>query len=73
MYETMITMYRKEGGFLALYRGIIPTVAGVAPYVSALSSMPTCLGVRSVLTANDIGRAQFHDIRICAEILDAGR
>ncbi|KAI9893252.1 MAG: hypothetical protein M1814_000380 [Vezdaea aestivalis] len=26
-------MYRTEGGFLALYRGIVPTVAGVAPYV----------------------------------------
>ncbi len=34
MWETMITMYRNEGGFLALYRGIVPTVAGVAPYVS---------------------------------------
>jgi len=30
----MITMYKTEGGILALYRGIIPTVAGVAPYVS---------------------------------------
>ncbi|PNS21667.1 hypothetical protein CAC42_1521 [Sphaceloma murrayae] len=27
------TMYRTEGGLPALYRGIIPTVAGVAPYV----------------------------------------
>jgi hypothetical protein len=27
-------MYKKEGGAVALYRGIIPTVAGVAPYVS---------------------------------------
>lgn len=26
-------MYKTEGGFLALYRGIVPTVAGVAPYV----------------------------------------
>jgi solute carrier family 25 phosphate transporter 23/24/25/41 len=26
-------MYKTEGGILALYRGIIPTVAGVAPYV----------------------------------------
>lgn len=33
MFETMVLMYRNEGGFLALYRGIIPTVAGVAPYV----------------------------------------
>lgn len=33
MWETLIHMYKSEGGFLALYRGIIPTVAGVAPYV----------------------------------------
>jgi len=34
MWETMVTMYKTEGGALALYRGIVPTVAGVAPYVS---------------------------------------
>jgi len=33
MWQTMITMYKTEGGILGLYRGIIPTVAGVAPYV----------------------------------------
>ncbi|KAI1081237.1 solute carrier family 25 member 42 [Whalleya microplaca] len=33
MWTTMGSMYKNEGGFLALYRGIIPTVAGVAPYV----------------------------------------
>ncbi|KAL8838177.1 MAG: hypothetical protein Q9176_005260 [Flavoplaca citrina] len=33
MWATMKTMYLTEGGFLALYRGILPTVAGVAPYV----------------------------------------
>lgn len=33
MWETMATMYKTEGGVLALYRGIVPTVAGVAPYV----------------------------------------
>ncbi|KAJ2965694.1 hypothetical protein NQ176_g10491 [Zarea fungicola] len=33
MWSTMATMYRSEGGIPALYRGIIPTVAGVAPYV----------------------------------------
>ena len=36
MWETLVTMYKTEGGFLALYRGIVPTVAGVAPYVGAL-------------------------------------
>lgn len=34
MYATLVTMYKTEGGLLALYRGILPTVAGVAPYVS---------------------------------------
>jgi len=29
----LVIMYKTEGGVLALYRGIIPTVAGVAPYV----------------------------------------
>lgn len=33
MWQTMGAMYRTEGGIKALYRGIIPTVTGVAPYV----------------------------------------
>lgn len=33
MWGTMVLMYKSEGGFSALYRGIFPTVAGVAPYV----------------------------------------
>lgn len=33
MWAIMVGMYKTEGGFRALYRGIIPTVAGVAPYV----------------------------------------
>lgn len=33
MWTTMLVMYNTEGGILALYRGIIPTIAGVAPYV----------------------------------------
>ncbi|KAL7622941.1 hypothetical protein AAE478_006620 [Parahypoxylon ruwenzoriense] len=33
MWSTMVMMYKQEGGIPALYRGIIPTVAGVAPYV----------------------------------------
>jgi solute carrier family 25 phosphate transporter 23/24/25/41 len=33
MFTTMVLIYKNEGGFLALYRGLIPTVAGVAPYV----------------------------------------
>lgn len=33
MWATLATMYKNEGGVPALYRGIVPTVAGVAPYV----------------------------------------
>ncbi|KAH7148967.1 solute carrier family 25 member 42 [Dactylonectria macrodidyma] len=33
MWTTLVRMYKTEGGVSALYRGIIPTVAGVAPYV----------------------------------------
>ncbi|KZZ94322.1 Mitochondrial carrier domain protein [Moelleriella libera RCEF 2490] len=33
MWATLIQMYKTEGGMAALYRGIVPTVAGVAPYV----------------------------------------
>jgi solute carrier family 25 (mitochondrial phosphate transporter), member 23/24/25/41 len=33
MWATMKTMYKTEGGIFGLYRGIIPTIAGVAPYV----------------------------------------
>ena len=34
MWGTMVKMYKTEGGFRALYRGFVPTIAGVAPYVS---------------------------------------
>jgi solute carrier family 25 phosphate transporter 23/24/25/41 len=33
MMQVMKHMYATEGGVSALYRGIIPTIAGVAPYV----------------------------------------
>lgn len=33
MFQTLVSMYKTEGGVWALYRGIIPTIAGVAPYV----------------------------------------
>jgi solute carrier family 25 phosphate transporter 23/24/25/41 len=33
MWATLVSMYRTEGGAAALYRGILPTIAGVAPYV----------------------------------------
>jgi solute carrier family 25 phosphate transporter 23/24/25/41 len=44
----MATMYRTEGGVAALYRGIIPTVAGVAPYVGL--NFMTYEHIRKVLT-----------------------
>lgn len=57
MFQTMLLMYRKEGGVVALYRGILPTVAGVAPYVSVAFIHDTCV------MANQVeGRAEFHDI-----------
>lgn len=33
MWTLLVNMYKTEGGIPALYRGILPTVAGVAPYV----------------------------------------
>jgi hypothetical protein len=36
MFGTMFLIYKNEGGIVALYRGIVPTVAGVAPYVSLI-------------------------------------
>jgi len=33
MFGLMADMYKNEGGWTALYRGIVPTIAGVAPYV----------------------------------------
>lgn len=46
------SMYVNEGGMPALYRGILPTVAGVAPYVSFISSMFTASTDRSQVGMN---------------------
>ncbi|KAL1952724.1 hypothetical protein VTO42DRAFT_4412 [Malbranchea cinnamomea] len=48
MFKTMRLMYHTEGGLVALYRGIIPTVAGVAPYVGL--NFMTYEAVRKYLT-----------------------
>ncbi|PYH79611.1 mitochondrial carrier [Aspergillus uvarum CBS 121591] len=48
MLTTMILIYKNEGGIVALYRGIIPTVAGVAPYVGL--NFMTYESVRTYLT-----------------------
>lgn len=45
MWETAKIMYRTEGGVRSLYRGMVPTIAGVAPYVSTEAPEfppPTC-------------------------------
>lgn len=57
-------MYKNEGGMLALYRGIIPTVAGVAPYVSGIISLkaPALLWVQ----LTNAGWAELHGLRICS-------
>ncbi|KAK9376234.1 mitochondrial carrier domain-containing protein [Lipomyces chichibuensis] len=33
MWSTALLLYKTEGGIIALYRGILPTIMGVAPYV----------------------------------------
>ncbi|KGO62745.1 Mitochondrial carrier protein [Penicillium expansum] len=48
MFTTMAMIYKNEGGTKALYRGIAPTVAGVAPYVGL--NFMTYESVRKYLT-----------------------
>ncbi|KAJ5218293.1 mitochondrial carrier [Penicillium cinerascens] len=48
MFTTMVRIYKTEGGMIALYRGIVPTVAGVAPYVGL--NFMTYESVRKYLT-----------------------
>ncbi|CAL5874892.1 uncharacterized protein PFLUO_LOCUS9194 [Penicillium psychrofluorescens] len=48
MFTTLVLIYRNEGGVVALYRGIVPTVAGVAPYVGL--NFMTYESVRQYLT-----------------------
>lgn len=59
----MAVMYKQEGGVPALYRGIIPTIAGVAPYVSFNMRLTgvICL-IWHEKTNGFLGRAEFHDI-----------
>lgn len=70
MYQTMRIMYKTEGGIIALYRGILPTVAGVAPYVRPHNSQKTKFGYSANIF---LGWIEFHDLRICTEVLDTGR
>ncbi|KAJ6006564.1 mitochondrial carrier [Penicillium sp. IBT 35674x] len=48
MFTTMVSIYKNEGGTVALYRGIAPTVVGVAPYVGL--NFMTYESVRTYLT-----------------------
>lgn len=48
MWKIMVNVYKTEGGFLALYGGYIPTIAGVAPYVGL--NFMTYESVRQYLT-----------------------
>ena len=57
MWKTLATVYTTEGGLLALYRGIIPTVAGVAPYVCT-SSVYDALCLLLIVS----GRPKLHDL-----------
>ena len=50
MFATMKVMYRTEGGALALYRGLGPTLAGVAPYVGI--NFATYEAMRKFMTAD---------------------
>ena len=56
MWGTMINMYKTEGGIFGLYRGIVPTIAGVAPYVNILRSM--CNDIADLPT----GWPEFHGL-----------
>jgi solute carrier family 25 phosphate transporter 23/24/25/41 len=47
MFETTFTIYKTEGGIVALYRGIVPTIAGVAPYVSSFYAEARIAGTSS--------------------------
>ena len=61
MWQTMTAMYKTEGGVAALYRGIVPTVAGVAPYVGnpgGICGWP----LEGIELTGSTGRLELHDI-----------
>ena len=71
MWETMGRMYRTEGGVSALYRGIVPTVAGVAPYVRHITDVVVSLDQRHVAD-NWTGWLELHGVRVSTEISHEG-
>lgn len=48
MWGMTLKVMREEGGFLALYRGMVPTAVGVAPYVGI--NFAAYEGLRGVIT-----------------------
>lgn len=64
MWKIMVNVYKTEGGFLALYGGYIPTIAGVAPYVSDVPSEYV------VSLADYPGRPELHDLRVSKTVLN---
>lgn len=66
MWATLVRMYKTEGGIRALYRGIIPTVAGVAPYVRYCRGLSLRLGTLALTII--AGWTQFHGLRIRSRI-----
>ena len=64
MMQTMVNMYKTEGGVFGLYSGIIPTIAGVAPYVSHV-----CHLLYPTYNSRYLGRLEFHGVRVCTKVL----
>lgn len=69
MWATMTTMYKTEGGIVALYRGIVPTVTGVAPYVGPLRQPPCRVSSQRLIFES--GWTQLHDLRAGSQVSDA--
>lgn len=48
MWGMMVLIYTTEGGLRALYRGIVPTAVGVAPYVVRTSCLMSCFMISAM-------------------------
>jgi solute carrier family 25 phosphate transporter 23/24/25/41 len=66
MFTTMVRIYKTEGGMIALYRGIVPTVAGVAPYVSFFGGILCQIGVPEL--TYHAGWTELYDLRVGAQV-----
>lgn len=61
----MVHIYKNEGGLIALYRGIIPTVAGVAPYVSGF---PALYALKNLTDFSFLGRPELYGLRVDTDL-----